>query len=194
MTSQSTNPIKWQIYPDHLIAIYGHIDPCDKILITPICCISTPVQFWLIYFILVGLEVLLDGIQYWSHKKTVLCITVRACATLLHFPIWMRMLGQMRHADNHCVFTLNYVFNPWTRQRIHNTLIVVDYNMMVSALFLLKLPASTEISLLQQEISLWKFLLLNISLYKIFRVKIAESEVFTSCAYKNVIKIETKCV
>ena len=116
----------------------------------------------------------------WSHKIS-LWGHVQLCSTsLFGWGCW----------DN-CstliiiVFMLNYVFNQWTRQRIHNILIVADYNMMVSALFLLKLPASTEISLLQQEISLWKFLLLNISLYKIFRVKIAESEVFTSCAYKN---------
>ena len=55
----------------------------------------------------------------------------------------------------------------------NKTAVVSHYNMMVSALQLSKLPASTKISLLRQKISLWKFLLLNIPLYKIFKSKIA---------------------
>ena len=40
--------------------------------------------------------------------------------------MWMRMVGQLRHADYRGVFMLKYAFYQWTRQRIHNTLIVVD--------------------------------------------------------------------
>ena len=36
VTSQSTNIITWPIYPWHLIKIYGHIDTCDKVFLTPI--------------------------------------------------------------------------------------------------------------------------------------------------------------
>ena len=38
----------------------------------------------------------------------------------------MMMVGQLQHTDYHSVFMLKYAFYQWTRQRIHNTLIVVD--------------------------------------------------------------------
>ena len=40
--------------------------------------------------------------------------------------IWMRTVGQLRHVYYHGVFMLRYAFYRWTRQKIHNTMIVVD--------------------------------------------------------------------
>ena len=48
-----------------------------------------------------------------------------------------------------------------TNVEIGLTCMVNNYSMMVGVLQLSKLPASTEISLLRQKISLWKFWLLN---------------------------------
>ena len=41
----------------------------------------------------------------WNHKN-VLCVAITACATACYFLIWMRMAGQLRHADNRSVFVL----------------------------------------------------------------------------------------
>ena len=66
----------------------------------------------------------------WNHKN-VLRIAIRAPATPCHFLIWMGTVGQWRDTDYHDVFVLKYDFNQWARQRIHNTLIVVDRYMQL---------------------------------------------------------------
>ena len=71
MMSQSTGLIQWPIYPWHLIEIYGHIDTCNKVFMTPICRTSTPVQLWLIYSILVRLQSWWMAYTIWNHNKTV---------------------------------------------------------------------------------------------------------------------------
>ena len=114
--SQRTDLIKWLIYPLHLIEIYGHIDTCGKVFMTPIYHSLMPAHLWLIYFILVVLESRQMAFTIWNHKITVLWVTIRARATSRAFLIWVRMVGQMQHADYRGVLTLKYAFYQWTRQ------------------------------------------------------------------------------
>ena len=53
-------------------------------------------------------------------------VTIATHAVQSHFPIWMTMVRQpsMFLCFNHKIHL--YLFNWWTRQRIHNTLIVDD--------------------------------------------------------------------
>ena len=56
-------------------------------------------------------------------------ITIRTHAIEHHFLIWMMSVRQPTKRRSFCVLTLKYTFICvywWTRQRIHNTLIVVD--------------------------------------------------------------------
>ena len=94
---------------------------------TPIYCTSTPVQLWLIYFYIGGTGVLVDGIHYLKPLKNVLCIAISTRATPRHFLIRMRTFGQLWHTGYRCVSKFRYDFYRWTRQRIHNTLIAVDW-------------------------------------------------------------------
>ena len=129
MTSQLTNRIKWPNYPLELIAIYGHINTHNKESLTQRCRRSTNVQMCLIFCIyLYGLS--LNG---WH---ALFCITnnhhdvtITMHAIKRHFLIWMMTMRQAMKRWCSCVLTLKYTFifvYWWTRQRIHNTLIVVD--------------------------------------------------------------------
>ena len=56
-------------------------------------------------------------------------VTVTTDAIKRHFLIWMTMVRQPTKHRRSCVLTLKYTFLCvywWTKQRIHNTLIVVD--------------------------------------------------------------------
>ena len=56
-------------------------------------------------------------------------VTITTHATKRHFLIWMTTVRQPTERRCSCVLTLKYIFmcvHWWTRQRIHNTLIVVD--------------------------------------------------------------------
>ena len=56
-------------------------------------------------------------------------VTITTHATRRHLLIWMTTVRQPTKRRRSCVLTLKYTFNCvywWTRQRIHNTLIVVD--------------------------------------------------------------------
>ena len=56
-------------------------------------------------------------------------VTITTHAIKRHFLIWMTTVRQPTKHRCSCVLTLNYTFICvywWTRQRIHNTLIVVD--------------------------------------------------------------------
>ena len=56
-------------------------------------------------------------------------VTITTHASKRHFLIWMTMVRQPNKRRHSCVLTLKYTFICvywWTRQRIHNTLIVVD--------------------------------------------------------------------
>ena len=93
---------------------------------TPVCRTSTPVQLWLIYLHTGRTGVLVYGIHYLEPQKNVFCVATKARAIPRHFLIWMRTVGQIRHADYRGVFVIKYAFHRWTRQRIHTTFIVVD--------------------------------------------------------------------
>ena len=75
------------------------------------------------YLILVGQEFLLDG---WQYLEPHIHVAIRARVTSRHFLVWMRTVGQLRQAGYRGVFMLLYALYRWTRQIIHNTLIVVD--------------------------------------------------------------------
>ena len=56
-------------------------------------------------------------------------VTITTHAIKRHFLIWMTTVRQPAKRRRSCVLTLKYIFICvywWTRQRIHNTLIVVD--------------------------------------------------------------------
>ena len=56
-------------------------------------------------------------------------VTITTHAIKRHFLIWMTTARQPTKRRRSCVLTLKYIFFCvywWTRQRIHNTLIVVD--------------------------------------------------------------------
>ena len=68
--------------------------------------------------------VLMDEMRYFASQ-----IIVTAHAIKRHFLIWMTTVRQPTKRRRSCVLTLKYTFICvywWTRQRIHNTLIVVD--------------------------------------------------------------------
>ena len=123
MTSQSTDLMKWPIYPKHLIGIRGYIDTCNKIFMTPIYHTSTAIQLWLIFF---RTGVLVDGIHYLAPQQNRILRRHKSLCNSAPLPIRMRIVGQLRHADYRGIFILEYAFYRWTRQRIHDTLIVVD--------------------------------------------------------------------
>ena len=78
------------------------------------------------YFCICIVWVLMDGMSYFASQIT---ITITMHAIKRHFLIWMMMVRQPTECQCSCVLTLKYTFVCvywWTRQRIHNTLIVVD--------------------------------------------------------------------
>ena len=129
VTSQLTDPIKWRNCPLELMGIYVHINTHNKEYLTHRWRRSTNVQLCFIFCIyLHGLS--LNG---WH---AVFCITnnrhdvtITTHAIKRHFLIWMTTMRQPTKRRCSCVLTLKSTFICvywWTRQRIHNTLIVVD--------------------------------------------------------------------
>ena len=129
VTSQLIDPIKWPNYPLQLIGIYVYkthttknpwrIDVVDRQMYN---CVG--------YFCIYPYGLSLNG---WH---ALLCIannchgvTITTHATRRHFLVWMTMVRQPTKRRCSCALTLRYTFICvywWTRQRIHNTLIVVD--------------------------------------------------------------------
>ena len=129
VTSQLTDPIKWPNYPLQLIGIYVHINTGNKGSLTQRCRRSTNVQLCLIFCIhLFGLSL--------NRRHASFCITnnrhditITTHAIKRHFLIWMTTVRQPMKRRCSRVLTLRYTFICvywWTRQRIHNTVIVVD--------------------------------------------------------------------
>ena len=82
---------------------------------------------WYFCIYLYGLS--LRGWHAWFRITNNRHITKTMYAIKRHFLIWMTMMRQPMKRWYSCVLTLNYTFICvywWTRQRIHNTLIVVD--------------------------------------------------------------------
>ena len=126
VTSQYTDRIKWPNYPVELIGIYVHTtknpwhkDVVDRQIYNCVWCFCTYPY---------GLS--LNG---WH---ALLCIANNRHAVTItthpikrHFLIWMTTVRQPTKRRRSCVLTLKYTFICvywWTRQRIHDTLIVVD--------------------------------------------------------------------
>ena len=126
VTSQLTDRIKWPNYPVELIGIYVHINTHNKESLTRRCHRSTNVQMcWIFLYI-----------SIWFESKWMACITnnrhdviITTNAIKRHFVIWMTTMRQPMKRRCSCILTLKYTFICvywWTRQRIHNTLSVVD--------------------------------------------------------------------
>ena len=130
--SQLTDPIKWRNYPLELIWIYVHINTHNKENMTNRCRRSTNIQLCLI-FLYIGAYLYGLSLNGWH---AVCCITnnrhdvtITTHAIKRHLLIWMTTVRQPTKRRCSCVLTLKYTFICvywWTRQRIHNTLIVVD--------------------------------------------------------------------
>ena len=129
VTSQLTDPIKRPNYPLELIGIYVNINTHSKESLTQRCCKSTNVKLCFIFCIyLYGLS--LNG---WH---ALFCITnnrhnttITTHAIKCHFLIWMTTVRQPTKRRCSCGLSFKYTIICaywWTRQRIHNTLIVVD--------------------------------------------------------------------
>ena len=133
MTSQLTDPIKWPNYPLELIWIYVHINTHDKESLTQSCRRSTNVQLCLIFCIYI--YIYLYGLSL-NGRHVLFCITnnrhdvtIMTHAIKRHFLILMTTAWQPTKRRCSCVSTFKYTsifVYWWTRQRIHNTLIVVD--------------------------------------------------------------------
>ena len=128
--SQLTDPIKWPNYPLELIGIYviitqttknhWHKDVVDRQMHNCVWHFCT-YQYGLS---LSGWHTLLCKIAKYHHG-----VTITTPAIKRHFFIWMTTVRQPTKRRRSCVFTLKYTFICvywWTRQRIHNTLIVGD--------------------------------------------------------------------
>ena len=113
-----------------LIGIYVDINTHDKESLQERCRRSTNVQLGLIllYIYIYGLSL--------NRSHALFCIvnnrhgdTITTHAIKRHFLIWMTTVRQPTKRRCSCVLTLKCTFICvywWTRQRIHNTLIVVD--------------------------------------------------------------------
>ena len=129
VTSQLTDRIKWPNYPVELIRIYVHINTHNKESLTKDV-VDRHMYNCVWYFCTYPYGLSLNG---WH---ALLCIannchdvTITTHAIKRHFLIWMTTVRQPTKRWRSCVLTLNDTFICvywWTRQRIHNTLIVVD--------------------------------------------------------------------
>ena len=126
VTSQLTDPIKWPNYPLELIGIYVHINKHSK----ESHVVDRQMYNYVWYFCTYPYGLSPNG---WH---ALLCITkkrhgvtITTHAVKRHYLIWMTLVRQPTKRWHSCVLTLKYTFICvywWTRQRIHNTLIVVD--------------------------------------------------------------------
>ena len=132
VTSQSIGPIMSPNYPLELIGIFMHTSTRNKESLTQTCRRSTNVQLWLIFCIYMG-WVLMDGMRFFvSHISLNNChdVTITTHAIKRRFLAWMTTLRQPTKRRCSGVFTWKYTFICvywWTRQKIHKTLIVVDW-------------------------------------------------------------------
>ena len=130
VTSQLIDPIKWRNYPIELIGIYVHINTPNNEYLAPRCRRSTNVQLCLIFlYIPIWFWVLLDDMPYFCITNNRHDVTITTHAIKRHFLIWMTTVREPTKRRCSCILTFKYVFICvywWTRQRIHNTLIVVD--------------------------------------------------------------------
>ena len=112
----------------HLIDIHGDICTFGKkSWHQDIRCGRLPlVQLCSIYLYNDRTGVCVTGLQYFAPKITVLCVTIRAHATRRHYLIWIWTVRQTATCWYRGASMLKYALYRWTRQRIHNTLIVVD--------------------------------------------------------------------
>ena len=129
VTSQLIDPIKWPNYPLHINGIYVHKTPTTK---NPWHKDVVDRQMYNCVgdFCIYPYDLSLNG---WH---ALLCIpnnrhgvTITTHAIRRHFLIWMTTMRQPTKRRRSCVLTIKYTFICvywWTRQRIHNTLIVVD--------------------------------------------------------------------
>ena len=129
VTSQLTDPIKWPNYPLQLIGIFVHTSTYKKESLQQRCRRSTNTTVFDIFYIyLYGLS--LNG---WHTLFRIVNnrhgVTITTHAIKRHFLIWMTTVRQPAKRWCSCVLTFKFTFICvywWTRQRIHNTLIVVD--------------------------------------------------------------------
>ena len=92
---------------------------------TPICRTSTTVQLWLIHiFILLGLEFWKMAYTLQNHKKHPVYHHEGTCNSMPPHLYEASGTTATHWLSQH--FYFKYAFYGWTRQRIHNTLIVVD--------------------------------------------------------------------
>ena len=71
----------------------------------------------------------MDGMSYFASQNNHHDVTITTHAIKHDFLIWMTMVRQPKKHRRSCVLALKYTFICvywWTRQRIYNTLIVVD--------------------------------------------------------------------
>ena len=129
VTSQLTDPIKWPNYLLELMGIYVHIklttkNPWHKDIIDRQMynCI------WYLCRYLCGLS--LNGWHVlFRITNNLHDVTITTHAIERHFLIWMTTMRQPTKRRPSRDFTLKYTYIGvywWTRQRIHNTFIVVD--------------------------------------------------------------------
>ena len=129
VTSQLTDWIKRPNYPSELITIYEHINTHNRESMPQRCRRSTMykcVWYFCIYLYGFSLNVWHALFRITNNRHDV-TITTRAIKR--HFLIWMATIRQSMKRRCSCVLTLKYTFiwvYWWTRQRIHNTLIVID--------------------------------------------------------------------
>ena len=115
-------------YPSELIGIYVHTNTDNKESLTQRCRRSKSVQLCLI-FLYSGLS--LNGCHaLFCITKNCHDVTITTHTIMRHFLIWMTTVRQPTKQRYSCILTLNYtyIYVYWwtTRQKIHNTLIVVD--------------------------------------------------------------------
>ena len=114
VTSQLTDTTKWPNYPLEFIR-------------TQISCSSKNVKLCLIFCIY--LYSLIGWHALFCIKNNRHNVTITTRAIMCHFLIWMKTVTQPRKCWCSWVLTLKYTFicvSWWTRQRIHNTFIMVD--------------------------------------------------------------------
>ena len=131
MTSQLTNPIKWPNYPlEFLIGIPVHINTHTTKSHWHKDVVDRQMYNCGWYFCTYPYGLSLNGLH------ALLCIannrhgvTITTHAIKRHFLIWMTTVRQPKERRRSCVLALKHTFICvywWTRQRIHNTLIVID--------------------------------------------------------------------
>ena len=129
VTSQLTDPFKWPNHPLELMGIYVHINTQSKESLTQICRRLINLHFvWYLGTYLYDLSL------NWWHALFCIAnnrhgVTITTHAIKRHYLIWMTTVRQPTKRRCSCVLTKNSTFICvywWTRQRIHNTLNVVD--------------------------------------------------------------------